>query len=67
MPTIDIRRVQGDEAIDAILPHGGYAFDATPPLPDRNEWERFARHYKDPLELVLYEDGKPSRPRRVHA
>ena len=59
MPTIDIRRVQGDEAIDAILPLGGYAFDATPPLPDRNEWERFARHYKDPLQLVLYEDGKP--------
>lgn len=59
MPQIEIRRVQSDEAADVWLPLGAYAFDQTPPLPDRKEWERFAQFYKDPLHLVLFEDGKP--------
>lgn len=59
MPAIEIRRVQGDEATDAWLPLGAYAFRETPPLPDRQEWERFVQHYTDPLQLMLFEDGKP--------
>jgi predicted acetyltransferase len=61
MPNIEIRRVRGDEAAEAWVPLGAYAFDQSPPLPDRAEWDRFARSYEfDPLHLVLFEDGKPA-------
>lgn len=59
MPTIEIRRVEGAERIDAWMPLGAYAFESTPPLPDRQEWERFAQSERDPLHLMLFEDGKP--------
>ena len=31
----------------------------TPPLPGREEWERFVQHYTDPRQRILVEDGKP--------
>ena len=59
MPEIEIRRVQGDEAAEAWIPLGAYAFGETPPLWGHEEWERFVQHYTDPLQLILFEDGKP--------
>jgi len=43
MPNIEIRRVEGAERIDAWMPLGAYAFESTPPISDRQEWERFAQ------------------------
>ena len=59
MPTIEIRRVEGAARIDAWMPLGAYAFESTPPISDRQEWERFAQSERDPLHLILFEDGKP--------
>lgn len=59
MPTVEIRPLVGAERIDAWLPLGAYAFEATPPLPDRQELERFVQTERDPLHLILFEDGKP--------
>src|SRR5919202_3144035 len=59
MPEIEIRRVQGAEAAEAWIPLGAYAFRETPPLPGREEGEQFVQHYTDPLQLILFEDGKP--------
>ncbi len=59
MPTVEIRPLEGAERIDAWMPLGAYAFEATPPLPDRQEWERFAQSERNPFHLILFEDDKP--------
>ena len=59
MPTVEIRQLEGAERTDAWLPLGAYAFEPTPPLPDRQDWERWVQSERDPLHLVLFQDGKP--------
>ena len=44
MSSYEIRQVVGEEMLAAIYPHMNYAFHASPPFPDREEWNALVRH-----------------------
>jgi predicted acetyltransferase len=60
---VTIRQVQGDEMLDAMYPAASYAFEASPPLPDLDEWKAMILGYIGQVEGVTcfaaYEDDDP--------
>lgn len=57
MPDIAIRPLEGDELVQVMHWLDNYAFHASPPLPDRAEWEASFWEMKGPFYFALYEDG----------
>ncbi|MFZ6028145.1 MAG: GNAT family N-acetyltransferase [Chloroflexota bacterium] len=56
MPDIEIRAVEAQESLDILYLLGNYAFRASPPMPNRAEWETNARARKGALCYALFED-----------
>lgn len=59
MPTIEIRRVEGDELFDAFFPLTAYAFAETPGTQTRTDWEQYAPYHQDRYIVATFEDGVP--------
>jgi predicted acetyltransferase len=60
MADINIRTLSLQEAIDAIYTLGSYAFEPSPPLADRAEWDETLSILCDGATVMaLFEDGAP--------
>jgi len=58
MPTVTIRHLHGDALLD-LIPLLGYAFEPSPPLPEREKWQPLAGYLAGATLCVLYEDDQP--------
>jgi len=59
MTSISIRPLYGDEFLDVLFNFQMYAFRASPPFGDREEWMNIVRARKDVIYHVLFEDEVP--------
>jgi predicted acetyltransferase len=59
MPQIEIRLLEGQELVEATHLLLAYAFEPSPPLWARDDFEAEILHRKDTTQLVLFEDGMP--------
>jgi predicted acetyltransferase len=59
MTRTTIRQLQGDEMLEAMYPLTNYAFHASPPLPDKDEWKEFVKHREGVTCLALFEGKAP--------
>ena len=57
MTDISIRPLQGEELLDVLYNLGMYAFRASPPFQDKEEWAKVARERKGVIYHALFEDG----------
>jgi predicted acetyltransferase len=55
---ISIRPLQGEEFLDVLYNLGMYAFHASPPFKDKEEWAKLARERKGVTYHALFEDGQ---------
>ncbi len=58
MSHITIRQVEGQEMLDILYLLDNYAFRATPPFPNREEWEGRVKMRIGPSYYALFEDGE---------
>ena len=42
-----------------VLALGGYAFEPSPPLPERDKWESWLRNQEEALALAFFEGDRP--------
>jgi predicted acetyltransferase len=59
MTRTTIRELQGDEMVEAMYPLTSYAFHASPPLPDKDEWKEFVKHREGVICFALFEGKDP--------
>ena len=59
MPNITIRQIEGQEMLDIVYLLDNYAFNPTPPFPNREEWETRMKTRKGPAYYALFEDDDP--------
>jgi predicted acetyltransferase len=57
MTNLTIRPLQGEELLDVLYNHGMYAFHASPPFSDKEEWAKITRERKGVTYHALFEDG----------
>jgi predicted acetyltransferase len=57
MTHISIRPLQGEEFLDVLYNLGMYAFHASPPFQDKEEWAKIVRERKGVTYHALFEDG----------
>ena len=57
MADISIRPLDGEELLDILYTHGMYAFRASPPFQDKEEWAKIVRERKGVICHALFEDG----------
>ena len=60
MPDIAIRRLEGDEKLEAMYSLNAYALHASPPLTNKEEWEGIVRPRQGVTYMALFEDGVPA-------
>jgi hypothetical protein len=60
MTHIVIRRLEGDEMLEAMYSLTSYALHASPPLTDQAEWNEIVRPRQDVTYMALFEDGVPA-------
>jgi len=60
MPQTEVRSLVDQEMRDAMFPLGMYAFRASPPFVEREEWEKRARERNGVTYFALFEDGVPA-------
>ncbi len=60
MPETELRQLKDQEMRDVMFPLGMYAFRASPPFPDREEWEKFSRQRQGVTYLAMFENGTPA-------
>lgn len=58
-PTIEIRRVQGEEMLETSMLLGRYAFTSSPGKPDVEGWRERLPFREEHHTLVLFADGEP--------
>jgi predicted acetyltransferase len=58
MPEMIIRQVEGEELVNVRYWLGAYAFTATPPLPNAEEWAERLRSRPSVTSFAVYEDDK---------
>ncbi|MFL7868243.1 MAG: enhanced intracellular survival protein Eis [Anaerolineales bacterium] len=58
MPNITIRQVEGQEMLDILYRLDNYAFQPTPPFPNREKWEGHVKSWSGTLYYALFEDGE---------
>jgi predicted acetyltransferase len=59
MPEFSVRQVQGDEVMDTLYELAGYAFEPTPPMPDRSDWAKMLRQMSDGAILIGFFGSDP--------
>jgi len=59
MADITIRKLEGDEKLQVMYGLNAYAFYATPPLTDEQEWKEIVKPREGVTYFALFEDGKP--------
>jgi len=59
MGDILIRQIFGNEMIDTLYGFASYAFHPSPPMPQKDEWQKWIEKRPEQSLFVLYEDGKP--------
>ncbi|MBN1659266.1 MAG: GNAT family N-acetyltransferase [Anaerolineae bacterium] len=57
-PSTDIRRLSTEEMLDVLFPLTQYAFHASPPFRDKEEWKDIVRLREGVTYLALFEDGR---------
>jgi len=57
MTNIVIRRLAGDEMLEAMYSLTSYALHASPPLTNQAEWNEIVRPRQDVTYMALFEDG----------
>jgi GNAT superfamily N-acetyltransferase len=57
-PPITIRQVEGQEMLDILYLLDNYAFRATPPFPNREEWEGRVKMRVGPAYYALFEEDE---------
>jgi predicted acetyltransferase len=57
MTHISIRSLQGEESLDVLYNLGMYAFHASPPFQNKEEWAKIVRERKGVTYHALFEDG----------
>lgn len=60
MTDITIRRLAGDEMLEAMYSLTSYALHASPPLTNQAEWNEIVRPRQDVTYMALFEDGAPA-------
>ena len=60
MTNTSIRPLQGEELLDVLYNFQMYAFRASPPFMDKEEWTRIVRERKGIIYHTLFEDDKPT-------
>jgi predicted acetyltransferase len=59
MTASTIRRLEGDEMLEALYHLGPYAFSATPPMPEKDEWKDLRRGRRNVTYYAALEGEKP--------
>jgi len=59
MSKIAIRELQGEEMLEAMYRLNSYAFHASPPLMNKDEWMGFVRQRQGVTYFALFENGIP--------
>jgi predicted acetyltransferase len=57
--TTQIRSMPTEEMLEVLFPLAQYAFHASPPFGDREEWEQIIRQRLGVTYFALYEEGRP--------
>ncbi|MCB9438566.1 MAG: GNAT family N-acetyltransferase [Anaerolineales bacterium] len=57
MPTVEIRRIEGDELLDTFFPLTTYAFAESPGTQTRADLEKHAPYHQDRYIVAVFEDG----------
>jgi predicted acetyltransferase len=60
MPDITIRKLEGDERLQVMYGLNAYAFHATPPLMNEQEWKENVKSRERVTYFALFEDGRPA-------
>src|SRR5512136_565167 len=60
MANITIRKLEGDEKLQVMYGLNAYAFFATPPLMNEQEWQEYVKPREGVTYFALFEDGKPA-------
>ncbi len=60
MPDTTIRRLEGDEKLEAMYSLTSYALNASPPLRDKEEWKGIVRPRQGVTTMILFEDETPA-------
>ncbi len=60
MPDIAIRRLEGDEKLEAMHGLTSYALAPSPPLRNKDEWKEVVRPRQGVAYVALFEDGAPA-------
>ena len=58
-PATQIRRMSTEEMLDVLFPLARYAFHASPPFGDREEWDEVIRGRQGVTYFALFEEGRP--------
>jgi GNAT superfamily N-acetyltransferase len=58
MSNITIRKVEGQEMLDILYQLDNYAFQPTPPFPNKEEWEGHVKSRAGTLYYALFEQGE---------
>ena len=58
MTNISIRTLQGEELLDVLYNFQMYAFRASPPYADKEEWAKVVRERKGVTYRTMYEDDR---------
>jgi predicted acetyltransferase len=59
MTQTTIRQLYGDEMLEVMYGLDAYAFQASPPLTDKAEWQEVVRHREGVTYFALFEDNVP--------
>ena len=59
MADITIRKLEGDEKLQVMYGLNAYAFFATPPLMNEQDWKEYVKLREGVTYLALFEDAKP--------
>ena len=60
MPDTTIRRLEGDDKLEAMYSLTSYALHPSPPLTNKEEWKEIVRPRQGVTYIALFEDGAPA-------
>jgi predicted acetyltransferase len=58
MSNVTIRKIEGQEMLDILYQLDNYAFQPTPPFPNKEEWEGHVKSRAGTLYYALFENGE---------